>query len=96
MKMLWVCYADYIDERITDRFKQAGFKRYLKLHDATGEDEELEARLGSQKASGKIKSLLIDAPDEEIPRLLEIVRALKADYPNVGLRAFTFPLEDFI
>jgi len=96
MKMLIVVYADYFDVSITNAFKQAGCKSYMKLHDATGEDELSEARLGTQGASDKLKSLFIPVPDEEIPRLLEIVRGLKAKYPTVGLRAFTFPLEESV
>ncbi|HOD99396.1 MAG TPA: hypothetical protein PLU95_08795 [Syntrophales bacterium] len=96
MKMLCVIYADYFDQTITEIFKQAGCKRYIKLHDETGEDESYDARLGSHTAAGKLKTIFMDAPDEEITRLLDIVRRLKADYPSVGMRAFTFPIEEFI
>jgi len=35
MKMFCVVYADYLDESITNAFKQAGYKKYTKMHDET-------------------------------------------------------------
>jgi len=96
MKMLIVAYADYIDNSVTNAFKQSGSKSYLKLHDATGEYELPEACLPRTHETGKIKTILMAVPDEEIPRLLEIVRGLKTQYPTVVLRAFTFQIGDCI
>ena len=96
MKMFWVVYDDYFDDSITNAFKQAGCKSYMKLHDATGESQTSGARLGTHKRPGRDKSILMAVPDEEIPRLLEIVRGLKAAHPTVGFRAVTFPLEECI
>jgi hypothetical protein len=89
-------YDDYFDDPITNAFKQAGCKSYMKLHDATGESQTSGARLGTHKSPGRDKSILMAVPDENIPRLLEIVRGLKAEHPNVGFRSVTFPLEECI
>ncbi len=32
----------------------------------------------------------------EIPKLIQIVRDLKTEYPPAGLAAFTFPLEELV
>jgi hypothetical protein len=96
MKMLFVVYGDYIDARITNAFKQAGCKSYMKFHDATGEIYPIETRLGTHNAPGRIKTLLMAVPDEEISRLLEIVRGLRAEFPTVALRAVTFSLEECV
>jgi len=94
MKMFLVVYADYFDERITRELKQAGYKSYMKLHDATGENESSEARLGTFRAPGRNKSLFMAVPDEEIPRLIDIVRRLKEENPAGGFRAVTWMLEE--
>jgi hypothetical protein len=96
MKMLFVVYGDYLDERITNAIKQAGYKSYMKFHDATGEIYPIETRLGTHNAPGRIKTLLMAVPDEEISRLLEIVRGLRAEFPTVALRAVTFSLEECV
>jgi hypothetical protein len=94
MKMLMIVYADYYDGTITDAF--AGYKTYLKLHEATGKREQSEARLGTHSAPGKNKCIFIPVLDEEIPRLLDIVRRLKEKHPTVVIGACTFQLEEYI
>lgn len=87
MKMFFVGYDNYFDDTVTNVFKQAGCESYLKLYD--GKAKEITS-------SGKANALFMAVPDEEIPRLVEIVRGLKAKYPAVNLRAFTFPVEECI
>jgi len=96
MKMFCVVYADYLDESITNAFKQAGYKKYTKMHDETGEGEKSKAKLGTFTSPGRNKSLLMALPDEEIPRLLEIVRRLRGEHPDAGFHAFTFKMEEYI
>ncbi|HEY3277140.1 MAG TPA: hypothetical protein VGJ94_11005 [Syntrophorhabdaceae bacterium] len=95
MKMFVIVYVDYLDESVTNEFKQAGYTSYMKFHGLTGEDEKYEAMIGSPGSHGKIKSLFIHATDEKIPHLLDIVKKLKERYPTCGFRAFTFPLEEY-
>ena len=94
MKMFFVVYAAYFDERVTDAFKQAGYKSYTKAHGMTGEGEESEPKLGTHYSPGKNKTIFMAVPDEEINPLIELVRKVKAEHPGAGLRAFTFPLEE--
>jgi len=94
MKMFFVIYAAYFDERITDAFKRASYKAYTKMHDVTGEGEESEPRLDTHYSPGKNKTMWMAVPDEEIKSLVELVSNLKAEQPGAGLRAFTFPLEE--
>lgn len=96
MKMFYFVYPEYFDERITNEFKQAGYKKYTKVHGTTGEGEESEPKLGTFRSPGRQKSLLMAVPDEEIPCLIEIVRKLRGEHPVAGFRAFTFPLEECI
>lgn len=83
MKMLVLGYDDYFDTPITDAFKVAGCKSYLRLHKGT-------------RPSGKANAVFVPLSEEELPGLLEILRGLKAQYPTVDLRAFTFPLEECV
>ena len=94
MKMFWVVYDDYFDDSITNAFKQAGCKSYMKLHDATGVSHTSGVTVGTHKRPAK--SILMAVPDESIPRLLEIVRGLKTAHPTMSCRAVTFPLEECI
>ena len=96
MKMFALIYADYFDRRVTNEFKQADFKQYTKVHGTTGEGKETGAKLGTSHSPFKNNILYIAVPDEEIPKLLEIVRSLRRDYPNEGFRAFTYQLEECI
>lgn len=83
MKMLFIGYDDYFDTPIADAFKQAGCTSYLKLSKGT-------------RPSGKANALFVPASEDDLPGLLEILRGLKVQYPTVGLKAFTFPLEECI
>jgi len=96
MKMFAFVYTDYFDDRITKEFKQAGYKQYTKVHGTTGEGEESGAKLGTSYAPGRNNILYIAVPDEEIPNLLEIVRKLRREHSDAGLRAFTYQLEECI
>ena len=96
MKMLYVIYASASDETVTAAFKKAGYKSYTKAHGATGEGEESEPKLGTHYWPGTNNTMLMAVPDEEIPRLIELVRKLKEEHPRAGLRAFTFPLEECV
>ncbi len=96
MKMFLVIYAEASDESVTQAFKQAGFRSYTKTHGATGEGEESEPKLGTHYWPGRNNTLLMAVPDEEIARLIELVRILKVEQPRAGVRAFTLPLEECV
>ncbi|HNT90930.1 MAG: PG0541 family transporter-associated protein [Smithellaceae bacterium] len=94
MKMIFVIYAAYFDERITNTLKNAGYKAYTKMNDVTGEGEESEPKLGTHYSPGKNKTIWMAVPDEEIKPLVELMRKVKAEHPGAGLRAFVFPLAE--
>lgn len=96
MKMFFVVYAEASDENITNDFKKAGYTSYTKIHGATGEGLESEPKLGTHFWPGRNNTLLLAVPDEDIQRLIKLVRRLKAEQPRAGLRAFTFPLEECV
>ncbi len=96
MKMFLVVYAEATDESITEAFKKNNFKAYTKMHGATGEGQETEPKLGTHYWPGTNITLLMAVPDEDVQRLLELVRELKTLHPRAGLRAFTFPLEECV
>jgi hypothetical protein len=96
MKMFFVVYAEASDESITATFKKAGYKSYTKMHGATGEGQESEPKLDTHFWPGRNNTLLLGVPDDEIGRLVELVRKLKTEQPRAGLRAFTFPLEECV
>jgi hypothetical protein len=96
MKMFFVVYAEASDESVTDAFKQSGFKSYTKMHGATGEGPESEPKLGTHYWPGRNNTLLLAVPDEDIERLIELVRKLKVEQPRAGVRAFTLPLEECV
>ncbi len=95
MKMFVFVYSDYFEDTTTATFKQAGYNSYIKMHNMTSEYTGLEARTG-QGGQGGTKSIWMPVPDEKIPHLLDIVRKLKKEFPNVGFGAFTFQLEEIV
>lgn len=96
MKMFFVVYAEASDENITNAFKKAGYKSYTKMHGATGEGEESEPKLDTHFWPGRNNALLLGVPDDQIRKLIELVRRLKVELPRAGIRAFTFPLEECV
>lgn len=96
MKMLYIIYASASDESITAAFKEAGYRSYTKGQGMTGEEEESEPKLGTHYWPGTNNVMLMAVPDEELPRILELVRNLKATQPRAGLRAFVVPLEECV
>ena len=93
MKMFFVVYAEASDESASAAFKEAGYKSYTKIHGATGEGQESEPKLDTHFWPGRNNTLMLAVPDEEIQKLIELVKRLKVEQPRAGLRAFTFPLE---
>ena len=96
MKMFFVVYAEACDEQVTNAFKDNGFRSYTKMHGATGEGEESEPKLGTHFWPGRNNTLLFAVQDEDIERLVELVRRLKVEQPRAGVRAFTLPLEECV
>ncbi|PKN83717.1 MAG: hypothetical protein CVU51_11800 [Deltaproteobacteria bacterium HGW-Deltaproteobacteria-1] len=96
MKMFFVIYAEACDEKVTNAFKDSGFRSYTKMHGATGEGEESEPKLGTHFWPGRNNTLLFAVQDKEIERLVELVRRLKVEQPRAGVRAFTLPLEECV
>ena len=96
MKMFFMIYTEAMDERVTEAFQNAGFRSYTKMHGATGEGEESEPKLGTHYWPGRNNTLLLGVPDEEVQKLVDLVRKFKQENPRAGLRAFTFPLEECV
>jgi hypothetical protein len=96
MKMFLVVYAEASDESVSAAFKEAGYKSYTKIHGATGEGQESEPKLDTHFWPGRNNTLMLAVPDEEIQKLIELVRRLRVEQPRAGVRAFTFPLEECI
>ncbi|KAF0159035.1 MAG: putative cytosolic protein [Syntrophaceae bacterium] len=96
MKMFFVVYAEASDESVSAAFKEAGYKSYTKIHGATGEGQESEPKLDTHFWPGRNNTLMLAVPDEEIQKLIGLVRRLRAEQPRAGLRAFTFPLEECV
>jgi hypothetical protein len=96
MKMFLVVYAETSDESVLAAFKEAGYKSYTKIHGATGEGQESEPKLDTHFWPGRNNTLMLAVPDEEIQKLIELVRRLRVEQPRAGLRAFTFPLEECV
>lgn len=96
MKMFLVVYAEASDESVLAAFKEAGYKSYTKIHGATGEGQESEPKLDTHFWPGRNNTLMLAVPDEEIQKLIELVRRLRVEQPRAGLRAFTFPLEECV
>jgi hypothetical protein len=96
MKMFLIVYNSFHDERVTNAFKQAGYKFYTKTRGATGEGADTLPKLHSHFFPGTNNLLFVAVPDEEIPRIVDFAQILKAENPGIGLRGFIFPLEQCV
>jgi len=96
MKMFLVVYGEACDENVVSEFKNAGFKAYTKMQGAMGEGEGSEPKLGTHYWPGRNNTLFFAVKNEDIPKLCELARKIRAEHPRAGLKAFTFPLEECI
>jgi nitrogen regulatory protein PII len=96
MKMLVVVYNDAVDELIISAFKKAGVDGYTKWKEALGEGTETEPKLGTHCWPGKNNVLAVVVDDQAALKVIDIIRQLKSDHPQGGIKTFVLQVEESI
>ncbi|MCX7635873.1 MAG: hypothetical protein N2Z74_09070 [Syntrophales bacterium] len=96
MKMLIIVYSAAADYDVLTRLKSLGINGYTKLKEAAGEGKETEPKLGTHCWPGANNVLYVAVRDEDVPRMKEVIRQLKAGHPRAGVKAFILPMEEII
>jgi hypothetical protein len=94
MKMFLLIYGEAADEYVIAALKEAGIKAYTKMVEARGEGTETEPKLGTHFWPGKNNVLLMAVADDQITRITDKIKEIKADHPRAGVRSFILPMEE--
>jgi hypothetical protein len=96
MKMVFVVYSQAADYDVIAAIKMAGVKGYTKMENASGEGIETEPKLHTHTWPGENCVLFLALEEDELPAIVELVRALKTEHPRAGMKAFIMPMEEII
>jgi nitrogen regulatory protein PII len=94
MKMFLIIYCEAADEDVIAALKGAGIHGYTKMVEAQGEGTETEPKLGTHCWPGNNNVMIMAVADEQVARINERVRLLKAEHPRAGIRSFLLPMEE--
>ena len=96
MKMFLIIYGEAADEDVIAALKNAGIRAYTKMVEARGEGMESEPKLGTHFWPGKNNVLLMAVSDQEVHKISEAIRAIKAEHPRAGIQSFLLPMEESV
>ncbi|MCJ7729702.1 MAG: hypothetical protein MUO27_07495 [Sedimentisphaerales bacterium] len=94
MKLIMICYNEAIDDEITDLLQQANVKGYTKWTKVLGKGQTSEPHLLSH-IWPKANNVIAVAVEEQVADMIvKKVRDMKAKAGTVGLKAFTWRVDD--
>lgn len=97
MKALFVAYNQAYNEEIVEVLEAAGQRGYTKWEDVGGRGTiDGEPHLGSHAWPTQNHALFAAIPDNLLPVIMDGLRAKDRDYPDLGLRAYTWSIEESI
>jgi hypothetical protein len=96
MKMVFIVYSQAADYDVISAVKEAGVKGYTKMENASGEGLETEPKLHTHTWPGENCVLFLALEEDELPNIIQLIRALKTDHPRAGVKAFILPMEEII
>jgi hypothetical protein len=93
--MVYVVYDRAIDEEVIDLFEGLDIQNYTKWKDSLGVGRH-DPHLGNEVWPGLNNVVMAVMEEEKKQKLLNLIRALQASFPSVGLRAFVVPVLDMV
>ena len=95
MKALFVAYNQAYNEEIVEVLQAAGQRGYTKWEDVGGRGTlDGEPHLGSHAWPTQNHALFAAVPDNLLPVIMEQLRLKDEKYPDLGLRAYTWSIEE--
>ena len=96
MKGIFIAYDQAYNMDIADALQNIGVRGFTMWHDIAGRGSESgEPHLGNHAWPAMVDSILTFVPDEKVDEILEKVRAMDEETPDLGLRAFVWNVEKF-
>jgi len=92
---VYLIYDRAIDEEVLGALAECRIERYTRWHDASGVGAN-GPHLGDGVWPALNNVLLTVIPSRQQDELLERIRALQAEFPFVGLRAFAVPVLEMV
>ena len=97
MKAVFVAYNQAYNEEIVELLEQLGQRGYTVWQDVGGRGSvDGEPHLGSHAWPTQNHALLTVVEDALAPQVMDALRAKDAASPDLGLRAYTLPVEDIL
>ena len=95
MKAIFICCNRAYNEEITDLLASFGQRGYSAWQETQGRGSvDGEPHLGNHAWPVLNNSVITMVSDELAPRIMDSLRAKDAESPDLGLRAWTWSVED--
>ena len=96
MKGIFVAYDQAYNMDIADMLQDLGVRGFTMWHDIAGRGSETgEPHLGNHAWPAMDDALLTFVPDDKVDAILAKIRAMDAETPDLGLRAFVWNVEKY-
>ena len=96
MKGIFIAYDQAYNMDIADAIQEIGVNGFTMWQDIAGRGSQTgEPHLGSHAWPTMNNALLAFVPDEKVEAILEQLRAMDEETPNLGLRAFSWDIEKY-
>ncbi|MDY6276968.1 MAG: hypothetical protein SPL35_00905 [Bacteroidales bacterium] len=97
MKAIFVAYNQAYNEEIVELLEEFGQRGYTKWEDVGGRGSiDGEPHLGSHAWPTQNHALFTAVPDDKLSGIMEALRRKDAQYKDLGLRAYSWTIEQFI
>ena len=94
MKMVMICYNEAIDDEVMEMFEAYAQSNYTKVMGVCGKGTGSGTHLGTDIWPGRNNVLYTACDDDSAARLLKGVAALRQEYRDEGIKAFSWKLEE--
>lgn len=94
MKMLMIVYNNAIGDEVMETLNACNVTGYTMWDKVYGKGAISGTHLGTDIWPGENSALLIALPEEKANTLLAEIKELRAKLGSLGLKAFTWPLEE--
>lgn len=97
MKAIFIAYNQAYGNEIVDLLEengQRGFTQWMDIQGRGGVDGE--PHFGDHAWPTQNYAILTMVPDDKAPELMEVLREKDSDFPNLGLRAYLWDIEQSV
>ena len=94
MKMVMVCYNVAIDDEVMEMLEACAVTNYTKVIGVFGRGTGSGTHLGDDVWPGRNNLIYAACDDAAAARLLQVVRALRKQYREEGIKAFAWRVDD--